>query len=112
MRNGSGYYRYKSVSDFLNGATPEIVCLTYGYDGEQKPAAEVRFHKLGIYAQDEWNSTDRFKLTLGARVDGLFFDDGDLMTNEAIKALVEVLLSDDIVTFINDTYDGAVVPFK
>lgn len=32
--------------------------------------------------------------------------------NEAIKALVEVLLSDDIVTFINDTYDGAVVPFK
>ncbi|MBR5396432.1 MAG: TonB-dependent receptor [Bacteroidales bacterium] len=87
MRNGSGYYRYKSVSDFLNGATPEIVCLTYGYDGEQKPAAEVRFHKLGIYAQDEWNATDRFKLTLGARVDGLFFDDGDLMTNEAIKAL-------------------------
>jgi D-methionine transport system substrate-binding protein len=32
--------------------------------------------------------------------------------NEAIKALVEVLLSDDIVNFINDTYDGAVVPFK
>ena len=32
--------------------------------------------------------------------------------NEGIKALVEVLLSDDIVTFINDTYDGAVVPFK
>jgi len=29
-----------------------------------------------------------------------------------IKALVDVLLSDDIVTFINDTYDGAVVPFK
>ncbi len=32
--------------------------------------------------------------------------------NDAIKALVEVLLSDDIVTFINDAYDGAVVPFK
>ena len=29
-----------------------------------------------------------------------------------IKALVEVLLSDDIVKYINDTYDGAVVPFK
>ena len=87
MRNGSGYYRYKSVDDFINGATPEVVCLTYGYDGEQKPAARVRFHKLGVYVQDEWNATDRFKLTLGARVDGLFFDDGDLMTNEAIKAL-------------------------
>ena len=31
--------------------------------------------------------------------------------NEAIKALVEVLTSDDVQKFINDTYDGAVVPF-
>ena len=71
----------------MTGAAPEIVNLTYGYDGELKPAARVRFHKLGIYIQDEWNATDKFKLTYGARVDGLFFDDGDLMTNEAIKAL-------------------------
>ena len=32
--------------------------------------------------------------------------------NEAIKTLVEVLKSDDIKAFINDTYDGAVVPAK
>ena len=32
--------------------------------------------------------------------------------DEGIKALVEVLKSDEIVQFINDTYDGAVVPFK
>lgn len=31
--------------------------------------------------------------------------------NEAIKALVEVLTSDEIVTYINDTYNGSVVPF-
>ena len=31
--------------------------------------------------------------------------------DEGIKALVEVLKSDEIVQFINDTYDGAVVPF-
>lgn len=31
--------------------------------------------------------------------------------NEAIKALVEVLVSDEIVTYINDTYNGSVVPF-
>jgi D-methionine transport system substrate-binding protein len=29
-----------------------------------------------------------------------------------IKALVDVLKSDEIVKYINDTYDGAVVPFK
>ena len=32
--------------------------------------------------------------------------------NEAIKALVEVLKSDEIKQFINDTYDGAVIPFE
>ena len=87
MRNGTGYYRYNSVSDFLNGAAPEVVCLTYGYDGEQKPAARVQFYKAGIYAQDEWNATDRFKLTYGLRLDGLFFNNGDLMTNKAVYDL-------------------------
>lgn len=84
MRNGSGYYRYASVDDFINGAAPEVVCLTYGYDGEKKPAARVQFHKAGVYAQDEWQTTDNFKLTYGLRLDGLFFDNGDLMTNKAI----------------------------
>ena len=84
MRNGTGYYRYKSVDDFLSGAIPQVVCLTYGYDGEQYPAARVQFHKAGIYAQDDWNVNDRFKLTYGVRIDGLFFDNGDLMTNKAI----------------------------
>ena len=87
MRNGTGYYRYESVQDFLTGATPEVVCLTYGYDGEQNPAARVQFHKAGLYAQDEWNVSEAFKLTYGLRLDGLFFDNGDLMTNNAIKAI-------------------------
>lgn len=87
MRNGTGYYRYRSVDDFINGATPEVVCLTYGYDGETAPAARVRFHKLGIYGQEEWDATDNFKLTAGLRLDGLFFSNSDLMTNNAIKDL-------------------------
>ena len=87
MRNGTGYYRYKSVEDFLSGAIPQVVCLTYGYDGEQYPAARVQFHKAGVYAQDDWNVTDRFKLTYGLRIDGLFFDNSDLMTNNKILAL-------------------------
>ncbi|MGM9736674.1 MAG: carboxypeptidase regulatory-like domain-containing protein [Candidatus Cryptobacteroides sp.] len=87
MRNGTGYYRYRSLDDFLTGATPEVVCLTYGYDGEENPAARVRFHKLGLYAQDEWQATDRFKLTYGLRIDGLFYDNNDVMTNNAVLAL-------------------------
>ena len=87
MRNGTGYYRYNSMEDFMSGAAPEIVCLTYGYDGESKPAARVQFNRAGIYGQDDWTVNDKFKLTYGMRIDGLFFNNNDLMTNKAIYEL-------------------------
>ncbi len=87
MRNGTGYYRYNSLDDFINQAAPSIVCLTYGYDGEANPAARVRFNKLGVYAQDEWSVADNFKLTYGVRFDGLFFSNQDLIRNQAIYEL-------------------------
>ncbi len=87
MRNGTGYYRYNSLDDFLNENAPSVVCLTYGYDGEANPAARVRFNKLGAYAQDEWSVNDNFKLTYGLRLDGLFFSNQDIMRNQAIYDL-------------------------
>lgn len=87
MRNGTGYYRYSSLDDFLTGAAPEIVNLTYGYDGEANPAARVRTNKIGIYGQDDWSVSDNFKLSYGLRIDGLFFNNDDLITNNAILAL-------------------------
>ena len=84
MRNGTGYYRYNTLDDFLSGAAPEIVCLTYGYDGETSPAARVQFNKAGLYLQDEWDVTKNFKLSYGVRVDGLFYLNSDLMTNNAL----------------------------
>lgn len=32
--------------------------------------------------------------------------------SDAIKALVDVLKSDEIKNYINETYDGAVIPFE
>ena len=97
MRNGTGYYRFNATDDmWVNGvldpallfnSNPEIVALTYGYNGETDPAARVRFNKLGIYLQDDWNILDNLKLTYGLRVDGLFFNNDDLMTNKAIYDL-------------------------
>ena len=97
MRNGTGYYRFNASDDmWVNGvldpaqlfnSNPEIVCLTYGYDGKSDPAARVQFNKLGIYLQDDWNILDNLKLTYGLRLDGLFFNNGDLMTNKAIYDL-------------------------
>lgn len=87
MRNGTGYYRYTSLDDFLNGAAPEVVCLTYGYNGETSPAARVSFNKVSLYGQDEWKVNNNFKLTYGLRLDSWFYNNGDLMTNQKIYDL-------------------------
>ena len=86
MRNGTGYYRYASVEDFLNEAAPRDFALTYGYDGEKNPAAEVAFNQLGIYVQDDWSITSDFKLSYGIRADYLKYED-NIITNNAILAL-------------------------
>lgn len=86
MRNGTGYYRYASLSDFLNQAAPRDFALTYGYDGELNPAAQVAFNQVGLYAQDEWKVTSNFKLTYGLRADYLKYEE-NIITNNAILAL-------------------------
>lgn len=87
MRNGTGYYRYNSLDDFLNDRAPESFALTYGFNGEKEPAAEVVFNQIGLYLQDEWNITRKFKLSYGIRLDEMIFDNGALTTNTAIYDL-------------------------
>ena len=86
MRNGTGYYRYASLEDFLNQAAPRDFALTYGYDGETNPAAEVAFNQIGVYAQDEWNVAPGFKLSYGIRADYLKYVD-NIIRNNAIYEL-------------------------
>lgn len=90
MRNGTGYYRYawtdeESIIDVLNG-TPESFAITYGWNGNLNPNAQVTFDQIGLYAQDEWNVSSKFKLTYGLRLDDLIFDERDIATNKAILA--------------------------
>lgn len=86
MRNGTGYYRYASLDDFLNQAAPRDFALTYGYSGEKNPAAEVAFNQFGVYAQDEWSVNPDFKLTFGIRADYLQYAD-NIIRNNAIYEL-------------------------
>lgn len=86
MRSGTGYYRYASMSDFINGAAPVDFALTYGANGDTEPASEVAFHQFGAYVQDEWNPLQNLKLTFGLRADNLRFED-NLMRNNAIYEL-------------------------
>jgi len=86
MRNGTGYYRYASVDDFINQAAPRDFALTYGYDGEKNPTAEVAFNQFGIYLQDDWNINADFKLSYGIRADYLKYED-NIIRNNAIYNL-------------------------
>jgi len=89
LRNGTGYYRYNSLQDFLSGSTPETVCFTYGYENlmRDNPASRVMYHKASVYAQDEWDLSERFKLTAGIRVDDFFFDNSNIIRNNAVYEL-------------------------
>lgn len=86
MRSGTGYYRYLSMSDFLNGAAPVDFALTYGTNGALVPSNAVKFNQIGAYIQDEWSPFENFKLTVGLRADNLSFID-DIITNNAILDL-------------------------
>ena len=86
MRFGTGYYKYASFDDFKAGNAPISFGLTYGYDGEKNPVAEVAFIQSGLFLQDEWNVTDRFKLTYGLRADMMNFLT-DIETNQAYLKL-------------------------
>lgn len=88
MRNGTGYYRFASVEDFLNDALPLSFALTYGNNGVESPRGEVTYNQVGVYGQDEWSINDYFKFNYGIRLDGLFFDNSQIMTNNAILAYV------------------------
>ena len=86
-RNGTGAYLYNSMDDFMNGAAPAAVALTWGYNGNDDPKDKVAFNQWGLYLQDEWNVNEKLKLTAGIRFDDLVFDNNDLMANSKIDEL-------------------------
>ena len=87
MRNGTGMFRFASMSDFMAGNTPIEMAFDWGYDGDEYPSAKVRFAQIGAYVQDEWAVNDRFKLTAGLRLDNLSFNNADVMTNVAVSKI-------------------------
>ncbi|MCE5347146.1 MAG: carboxypeptidase regulatory-like domain-containing protein [Bacteroidales bacterium] len=86
IREGTSYYRYGSVDDFINGANPIGFGVTYGYNGVDAPGAEATFGLGALYAQDEWQVIPRLKVTYGVRVELPMYLD-DMKDNPAISAL-------------------------
>jgi hypothetical protein len=86
IREGTSYYRYASVNDFITAADPTGFGITYGYNGNDAPGAELTFGFGGLYVQDEWKVIPSIKLTYGVRFERPFYF-GTLTGNDAIAAL-------------------------
>lgn len=84
---GPSYYRYASLADFMNNAAP--IQFTVAYDPNNRlgiKVPEAKFAQIGVYAQDVWSPSDKFKLTYGLRVDMPFYP-YDPPRNPALEAV-------------------------
>ena len=86
IREGTSYYRYNSVDDFINGADPIGFGVTYGYNGVDAPGAKATFGLGALYVQDEWKVIPDLKITYGVRLESPFYLN-KLVDNPAISAL-------------------------
>jgi hypothetical protein len=73
LRNGTSYYRYASVEDFLLTGSPAEkaplqFALTYPYEG-QDPYAPVKYGLPSIYIQDKFDVSERLTITAGIRAE-------------------------------------------
>ena len=70
MQGGAGYYVYNSWDDFVNGANPRAFAITYGNNkNHDQVFPSFNYMQGSLYAQDEMTLSERFKLSLGLRVE-------------------------------------------
>jgi len=86
IREGTSYYRYASLDDFINNVKPAGFGVTYGYNGEDPQGVEMSFGLGSLYLQDEWQVNKNFKLTYGVRAELPMYHN-ELLNNPAITAL-------------------------
>ncbi len=86
IREGTSYYRFASLDDFINNAKPTLFGVTYGYGGQDPAGVEMDFGLASFYLQDEWQVNRNFKLTYGFRAELPMYHN-ELMNNPAISAL-------------------------
>ena len=68
QRFGTGFYTFKSWSDFVGGARPLQYSVTYPLTADGSQAyPSFKFAQYSAYLQDEFTVSDRLKLTAGIR---------------------------------------------
>jgi hypothetical protein len=73
---GNGEYRFRSLADLENRLPDSYFRMLRAGTGEEiSPIADYGITELALYAQDEWQVTDRLLLNLGLRWDTAIFRD-------------------------------------
>ncbi len=88
-REGTSYYRYASVDDFLQDKAPIGMGLTYGYYGGNVPGQQMHYSQASAYIQDEWEITRKFRLTYGVRFEMPFYLDKMETNNKILQVAQE-----------------------
>jgi len=86
IREGTSYYRYASLDDFINNSKPTAFGVTYGYEGQDIEGVKMSFGIASAYIQDEWQIDPKFKLTYGIRAELPLYHN-KLVDNPAVAAL-------------------------
>ena len=70
MQGGAGYYIYESWDDFVNDRSPLAFAITHANRTDLKQVyPSFNYMQHSIYAQDELSISNRFKATIGLRLE-------------------------------------------
>ena len=88
QRFGTGFYTFRSWDDFVNNARPAQYTVTYPLTADGSQAfPSFKFAQYSAYIQDEFNVTDRFKLTVGLRAERATYPDvSEIRTHPLVAA--------------------------
>ncbi|MET0393419.1 MAG: carboxypeptidase regulatory-like domain-containing protein [Chitinophagaceae bacterium] len=89
QRFGTSYYVYNSWADFTSGAKPANFALTYSLaPGFAQAFPSFKFAQYSVYGQDEISASNRFKITLGLRLDLPTYPDvSEIQTHPLVAGL-------------------------
>lgn len=107
LPSGTGYYHYKSLSDFMNGKGPIAFAYTYPFaDQGGNTYVKANFGQASIYLQDKYNVTRDLTLTAGVRVEQPMYT-YQLLDNKYIDTVKVFDKNGNLTTYQSDKWPKA-----